>query len=685
MKYLKILCLLLLTSHCRANELPVNFGEIKLQGEDISYFIDEKRSYSIDNIPHASFKAYEKATPNFGFYNGVVWLKIKLDFSSLEPLVLELKNPNLDAILLFEKTNLGYQMISKSGDNFAFSSRSRNHRFFQYAIKGKKELLFKIDNNGDQLYIPISLFSEKELHRRDYVEQYILGIYYGIVLFVFILNLFIFLVIKERANLFYLLYLLGLIFLQLALGGYGSEYLWPHNPFVANHSLPFLATFSVLFLVLFVQSFLRTKSNLPKFHRVFNGFLLLLSINLIFSLLPFDWFYRISILSVNGLTLILNALILPAAFILVRRNFKPARFFFVAFIALILAVFAFILRNFGLAPSNFFTDYSLQIGSAVEVILLSLAVVDRFNMFKEEAFSSLQEINEMKSRQNEELEIQVRDRTKEVIQQKELVEEKNKEIIDSINYSKRIQNAIIPSVDIFKSKFKDAFVLFQPKDIVSGDFYWLGESVLKDESGKDLKCTIFSVGDCTGHGVPGAIISVLGLRTLMATNNHPDVKNTGDILNYLNKEISELFNSSRSEVQIRDGMDIAVCAYHEESGRLFFSGAKNGLYLLRKGEVIEYKGDKHVIGSHDENYSFGYQTIFLEKGDRIFLTSDGYVDQFGGPSGKKMKPRLLRERLEETSDLSIVDQGENLEKFLSNWKGFEIEQTDDVCLIAVEI
>jgi serine phosphatase RsbU (regulator of sigma subunit) len=685
LKYFIALLVLFLALLAHSKELPTDFKEIKLTGNDISFLIDEGRRYEIESVPFQDFRKYQKETPNFGFLNGTLWLKIHPDFYSKESIILELKNPNLDRIHLYVKKEEGYVLQAVTGDEYRYKQRERDHRFFQFAISGHEDVLIKIENNGDQLYVPISILSEKAISKRDYADQYTIGIYYGIILFVFILNLFIFIVIKERANLYYLLYILGLIFLQLALGGFGFEYLWSNSPFVANHSLPFLATISVLFLVFFVQSFLGTKQNLPKFNKVFNGFVVLLIVNCFFSILPAEWFYRLSILLVNGITLILNILILPVTFILVRRNFKPARFFLAAFIVLILSVFGFVLRNFGIAPSNFFTDYSLQIGSAVEVILLSFAVVDRFKMFKEEAFSRLQEMNDMKSRQNEELEIQVKDRTKEVIHQKELVEEKNKEIIDSINYSKRIQSAIIPSVETFKSKFKDAFVLFQPKDIVSGDFYWMGESVLRDENGEDLKCTIFSVGDCTGHGVPGAIISVLGLRTLMATNNHPDICNTGDILNYLNKEISQLFNSNLSEVQIRDGMDIAICAYHEESKRLFFSGAKNGLYILRNGEIIEFKGEKHVIGSHDESYSFSYQTIEMKSGDRVYLTSDGYADQFGGPAGKKMKPILLRTEIQNSAQLNMSDQGKALGYFFNNWKGDTYEQTDDVCVIGIEI
>lgn len=668
-----------------AKELPKDFEEIPITGSEIQYQLDVNREYDLSNLPFDQFKQYTKTTPNFGFYDGAVWIKLKVKYAANEPIILELKNANLDEVTLYKKTKDGFSLVSVSGDIYPFKKRLRDHRFYQYDVSNTDEILLKIDNRGDQLFVPMSFFSERAISKRDYREQYVIGVYYGIILFVFLLNLFIFIVIKENPNLNYLLYLLGLIFLQLALGGYGNEFLWPNSPYIANHSLPFLATISVLFLLYFVQTFLNTKSTLPKLNKFLKFFALLLYVNLLFSLIPIGWFYRVSILSVNALTLILNAIILPVSYILMRRNFKPARFFFVAFIILILSVFAFVLRNFGIAPSNFFTDYSLQIGSAFEVILLSFAVVDRFKMFKEEAFSRLQEMNEMKSRQNEELEIQVRDRTKEVIDQKEIVEHKNKEIIDSINYSKRIQNAIIPSAENFKNKFKDAFVFFQPKDIVSGDFYWCGDSKMIDQEGVESQCTVFSVGDCTGHGVPGAIISVLGLRILMASNNHPKIHNTGDVLNYLNKEMSQLFNSEIGEVQIRDGMDIALCAYDEKNSRVFFSGAKNGMFLVRDGEILEYKGDKRGIGSEDGEYSFSFETIDVQKGDRILLTSDGYADQFGGPRGKKMKPRLFREEIEKTFHLPIAEQGHQLGKFLNEWMGNEYEQTDDVCVVGVEI
>lgn len=480
----------------------------------------------------------------------------------------------------------------------------------------------------------------------------------------------------------YLFYLSGLIFLQLTIDGHGYEYIWSNYPYIANHSPAIAASVSVFFLVLFTQAFLNTSEFLPKAHRILTFISYVILINLILSFIPST--NSFSILSTNIITLLLNLFILPVAFIIFRKNYRPARFFLLAFVILILSAIIFILRNFGVIPNSFITDYSLQIGSVFEVTLLTFAIVDRFKSFKNEALYRLEELNKLQAEQNEMLEKEVLERTNEINRQKNLIEIKNKETLDSINYAKRIQTALIPSQESFNSNFEDSFALWEPKDIVSGDFYWASTTKTTFTDSENKSLTVFCVGDCTGHGVPGAIISVIGLKLLNLSITTPSINSTSEALDFLHQQFSKTFKNNSSDYIIRDGMDVAICAIDKENNKLYFSGAKNGIYIVRENELIEFKGDKQSIGSETQIESYTQHSFNLQKGDAIYLYSDGFADQFGGEKGKKFMYKSLKSILLSNSSLPMSEQKTILYNAFIDWKG-NLEQTDDVCLVGVRV
>lgn len=269
----------------------------------------------------------------------------------------------------------------------------------------------------------------------------------------------------------------------------------------------------------------------------------------------------------------------------------------------------------------------------------------------------------------------------EVQLQKEIVEEKNQEITDSITYAKRIQGAILPPVGAFKNHFADRFVFYRPKDIVAGDFYWLQE---KDD------IVFFAVADCTGHGVPGALVSVVCHNALNRSIREFNRSAPGEILDKARELVVSEFISkdmlNDSEDTIKDGMDIALCAYKKTTNELQFAGANNPLTLLRKDaqefEII--KGSKQPVGMVDNPTPFETHTIQLQKGDQIYLYSDGYVDQFGGEKGKKLKAKAFREMLNAITTQPMEQQGQHIAKFFDDWKG-GLEQVDDVCVIGLRL
>ncbi len=281
------------------------------------------------------------------------------------------------------------------------------------------------------------------------------------------------------------------------------------------------------------------------------------------------------------------------------------------------------------------------------------------------------------------MEEKVIERTKEVTLQKEIIEEKNKSITDSIKYAKRIQDATLPDTTKILSTFQDAFVLFKPKDIVSGDFYWMQE--IQEETGRKV---LFAVVDCTGHGVPGAFMSIIGHNALNQIVKEYGITKPSEALFKLNEIVKSTLDNqlSDSHIQIKDGMDIALCCYHEENRTLEFAGAFNPLYFLRGDKIEELKGDIIAIGNSQklENSPYANHLIQLEKNDCIYIFSDGYADQFGGPRGKKFKYERFQEILLKNKHLPMVEQRNMLESELEAWRG-DIEQIDDVCVLGLRV
>ncbi|MBL1144860.1 MAG: SpoIIE family protein phosphatase [Bacteroidetes bacterium] len=282
------------------------------------------------------------------------------------------------------------------------------------------------------------------------------------------------------------------------------------------------------------------------------------------------------------------------------------------------------------------------------------------------------------------LEEKVRQRTAEVVAQKEeidkqrsQIEEYFEQVTDSIKYAQKIQEAILPPDYQVKRMLPDSFILYRPKDIVSGDFYWLGEANDK---------VFFAAVDCTGHGVPGAFMSIVGFNQLKQAIITTGGSNPAEILDHLNRGVSETLHQKEANSTNKDGMDIAICSLDYKTLELEYAGAFNPLYLLRNDEIIQVKGNKFPIGSFvdEEPSNFTNNKIQLEKGDQIYIFSDGYADQFGGPRGKKFMYKRFRELLVEIGTKELSQQKELLKESLFDWMKDE-EQVDDILVIGVRV
>jgi len=280
-------------------------------------------------------------------------------------------------------------------------------------------------------------------------------------------------------------------------------------------------------------------------------------------------------------------------------------------------------------------------------------------------------------RQNQKANRIITRQKEEVEQQKAMVDEKNKEILDSINYAKRLQDAILPPLALVKQHLPESFILYKPKDIVAGDFYWMemvGDNIL------------IAAADCTGHGVPGALVSVVCSNALNQTVKEFKITEPGKILDKVRELVLETFAKSESNVQ--DGMDISLAAISRRSSvggvEVQWSGAYNSLWYVQNNELKEIDADKQPIGKNDKPTPFNTHKVKLQKGDILYLFTDGYADQFGGPKGKKFKYKTMQQLIMDNCQLTMQEQKQSLDQTIESWKG-DLEQVDDILVIGIRV
>lgn len=259
-----------------------------------------------------------------------------------------------------------------------------------------------------------------------------------------------------------------------------------------------------------------------------------------------------------------------------------------------------------------------------------------------------------------------------------IVEEKNKNTLDSIHYAKRIQGSLLASDTFLKKNLSDYFILYKPKDIVSGDFYWAQQI-----DGKFIICT----GDCTGHGVPGAFMSLLAVSSLNEITIQRNITQPDKILNLLRENIIQVLNPEGAQHEAMDGLDCSICKFDFKNMKLEYAGANNPIWVIGSGaekQLIEHKANKQPVGNYTVQTPFSLQNINIKKDDCIYAFTDGYADQFGGPKGKKFKYKQLKELLMVISNKPMIEQKQLLDNTIETWKG-SLEQIDDILIIGIKV
>jgi serine phosphatase RsbU (regulator of sigma subunit) len=335
------------------------------------------------------------------------------------------------------------------------------------------------------------------------------------------------------------------------------------------------------------------------------------------------------------------------------------------------------------------------VGSVIHsknVIIVGFILVLIFTVYILKAYRDKHKSNDLLREQKAEIQEKnslLKNANEEITLAKHEIEEKSHEILDSINYAKRIQTAILPPDSYWKEQLPQSFVLYMPKDIVAGDFYWM--DVLDNE-------VLFAAADCTGHGVPGAMVSVVCHNALNRVVREFGMHQPAEILDKVTDLVIETFE--RSDHEVKDGMDIALVGLTLDTMQLEYAGANNPLWIIREGadehkglelsmelngkSLYEIKADKQPVGKFAYRKKFTYHKLKLQKGDLVYLSSDGFPDQFGGDRGKKLKSKAFKKLLIEMSSKDINEQKYLLEEAFIEWKS-DFEQLDDVCVIGVKV
>jgi len=319
-------------------------------------------------------------------------------------------------------------------------------------------------------------------------------------------------------------------------------------------------------------------------------------------------------------------------------------------------------------------------------IIMKKEIISLINNFNEKVEEKSHEVIIQKN-QIEQQKKEISTKHDQLLKQKQLIEKQksdvehnNNELISSFNYAKIIQEALLPQREIFENLFSDHFILYKPKEIISGDFYWAKRC---NTNGDDI--AFVAIADCTGHGVPGALMSMLGVASLNEIVLRKKSQNTSEILNQLRTNIMDCLQQKQYGSKSNDGMDIAFMSYNFKTKTLQFSGANRHLYLLRKGHLSIIKGDKMPIGKYAlDEHPFKHKVIKIKKGDRIYLFTDGYADQFGGTYSKKFKQTKLNNLIKTHYDKPMHVQKDILEKASKDWQGHN-EQIDDILVCGIAL
>lgn len=636
------------------------------------------------------FRPQTPSTPINQHLESAYWIKfdIKGDPESYKKWVYEIYNLHINHVEMYKPISDEEYIISTTGYSLPFKEREYQHINFVFDIdlkyKGTRTFYLRLQSKNP-VWLDSHIKNQNYFNKYAVNEYFLLGLYYGILMIMVLYNLLIFVSTRERVYIYFVLYILSCGFLSMVDDGMGFAYVWSELPSFSDYAAHFTRLLLLLSFVLYSRKFLQISILQPKIDKLLTWSVMLYMLiftsehSLSLSVLQQGYFPYI----IKGLYLIPFLLIFLGGMLSWKRNYQPARYFVFGFTLVLVSLFITVMRDNGFTVGSFLLNilivYSLNIGIVLQIAFLSKALADRIRFLKDEkqkaqeaTIIQLQENEKLKDKVNRELEAKVKERTIEL-------HEKNRNIMDSIAYAKRIQNSILPSKDQLISLLHEYFVFFKPKDLVSGDFYWV------EQVGNKV---LFAVIDCTGHGVPGALMTVMAHNLLHETVNEQGIHLPHEILNILDKKLRQRITQNPNEFNEQYGMDVSMCLLDRDTQQLHYAGALHNALIVssdQKSKIL--KGDRFPVGdSHlnPENKTFTSHTTTVERGQKLYLFTDGFADQFGGELGHKFMVENFHKLLIDSSTKSFGDQFKEIKMTFEVWKGV-YSQIDDVLLLGIKV
>ena len=634
--------------------------------EPKDFRFDDVSPPQIVEVPNSWTLYQDETGENFPKYGVATYRKLVLFDSKQENVAIRIPK-----IWCASKVWINGKLVSEQGS----VSKSSYYNlmlesYVRLGVTENTEIIIQVANYSlfvGGIVVPLEVGYHDNLYRETIFSRSLEILWIGAVLIMSLYHFILFFFRRRAPSALYF----GIICLLIAVKQtvFGEHYLYEFLK--VNHYLSFrwqstlyyLSTYSLAWVgLLYIQS-LYPKEVMKKavitINYIFLAYVVFLLISPTSIYLPTIFPFQVLVFA-SGLYIVY---VIVQAY---RRRRNEANFQALGILVMIVAGISDALSTFGV---DIFGNQELVPFAFGVLLLLQFVVLSRrFST----AFRELEDLSAN-------LEQKVTYRTAEVNRQKEEIAEKNAHITSSINYAKRIQDAILPSNQDFKSLFPNSFILFKPKDVVSGDFYF-AEGYEDDEN--QLK--VVAAVDCTGHGVPGALMSMIGNSLLKSIIHDYKIFNPSMILTQLNESVRTQLQQDTTDNQ--DGMDIAVCVIDEKNGKLMFAGAKNPLVYIENEELKVLKGDRLTVGGYagSENMHFHDHTMDVRPGTKVYLFSDGFQDQIGGAKGKKFMVRHFHQLLMDTKNDNLQKQGDILENRFNLWKN-GYDQVDDVLVIGIEL
>jgi len=682
--YFLIISNLYLTAQNQDN--PFNTILLSPDNEDFSinksiyYFEDKKGLFSFEEIYKPEFAdnfiLSAKKSLNFGYTQSTYWVKFHL--KNLHPQIndwlFEIDYELLDSIDFFYLDQENKWESKPFGDMYPFEQREWDYRTFIIPLDlpdtTVRTYYLRFKTMGTMQF-PMNISREKSFLRILLLSETYYGIFFGIMFLLIIYNTFVYFSLKDISYFYYIILIISTTILVAFLSGHVFQYVLKNSMWLNNKLLPSSIALSEFCIISFTRSFLNPKKYYPKLDKVLIYFLIGSSI-LIFLSFFTNYHFIVQVSAYTAQLCILVSL-LSGILCLIKGN-KAALLFILAFTLFLIGALAVSYIAIGLIGENPISAHGMELGVMLNGVFLSLALINNYKISKIEKEKAQKEIIQMRQKATEILEQKVKERTTEIQDINEELRQQKIEITDSIHYASRIQNALLPPDEDLDRLLPSYFILNKPRDIVSGDYYWV--------SRKENK-VIVAVADCTGHGVPGAFMSILGIAFLNEIINKTEILIANEILNELRDYIRKSLHQTGKKDETRDGIEMALCVVDFANKKLQYSGALRPLYFIRNKELNEFKGDYMPIGVHDDDEnSFSKKEMQFRENDIIYLFSDGYVDQLGGPNRKTFRSRKFKQLLINIHHKPLLEQKEILEKEYEEWRK-DIEQIDDIMVMGI--